>query len=320
MRYVLGIDSGGTKYLVRAAALDGAPLGEYRGQTCSHYQLSAKEAAQRIDGHLSACLERFGGRREECERIVCGTTGYDSPEDGSLLHAMYAGLKGFQCAVCCVNDVELAHYIAVGGTGALVLAGTGSIAYGRNAGGKSCRVGGWPRSILGEEGSGRYIDLCALRHYSRYLDGCRPRTPLTDAVEAAIGSTTRKGLMDYAMRMMSPPWPMPGLGKAVDCAAQGGDPYAADILRQGGVELFRLAEELIHCLGMEEERPLPIGVWGSVLMHNTLVFQSFQDCVLARYPQARILRPTVDAAQGAVEIALRWHAHGGDCRRLMQTR
>ena len=35
--YVLGIDSGGTKYLVRAAALDGTILGEFRGNTCSHY-------------------------------------------------------------------------------------------------------------------------------------------------------------------------------------------------------------------------------------------------------------------------------------------
>lgn len=33
MRYVLGIDSGGTKYLVRAARLDGTLLGMFTGPT-----------------------------------------------------------------------------------------------------------------------------------------------------------------------------------------------------------------------------------------------------------------------------------------------
>ena len=59
--YVLGIDSGGTKYLVRAAALDGTILGEFRGNTCSHYYLGKEKAARETLNNLGNCLARFGG-------------------------------------------------------------------------------------------------------------------------------------------------------------------------------------------------------------------------------------------------------------------
>ena len=48
MRYVLGIDSGGTKYLVRAARLDGTLLGMFTGPTCNHYYLSRMQTLERI--------------------------------------------------------------------------------------------------------------------------------------------------------------------------------------------------------------------------------------------------------------------------------
>ena len=171
--YVLGIDSGGTKYLVRAAGPDGTVLGEYRGPGCSHYECPEAEAARRIQENLAGCLAGFGGRPQDCLGIVCGTTGYDSPEDGVILQRIYEGLQGFSCPVRCMNDVELAFHVACGRTGVLILSGTGSNCYGVNRQGRALRVGGWPSSIFGDEGSGRYIDTLAMRHYSRWMDGCR---------------------------------------------------------------------------------------------------------------------------------------------------
>lgn len=319
MQYVLGIDSGGTKYLVRAAATDGTVLGEYRGTTCSHYQLEVEEAQRRIDAHLTACLETFGGRREDCVRLVCGTTGYDSPEDGEILQALYHRLPGFSCPICCMNDVELAHYITTGGYGILVLGGTGSIAFGRNAQGEERRVGGWTKSIMGEEGSGRYVDAWALHHYSRYLDGCRPHSPLIDHIQQTIGSSTRKGLMDYSMAMMKPPWASPNLGPAVNQAAENGDPYAQEILRSAGEWMFKLAEETLLALGMEKDASIPVGIWGGLLLASPRMQAELRRLLSLRYPQAKLVRPVCDAAQGAVELALRWLKAGGDdCKGLLQ--
>ena len=318
--YVLGIDSGGTKYLVRAAAVDGTILGEFRGNTCSHYYLGKEKAARETLNNLGNCLARFGGRPQECLRIVCGSTGYDSPEDGALITNIYENLPGFDCPVYCVNDVELAHYIATGGVGVLALAGTGSIAFGRNKNGKEVRVGGWFKSIMGDEGSGRYIDAKALHHYSRWLDGCRPSSPLLKEIERVVGSPTRKALMDYSLHMASPPWPAANLGEMVDRAALEGDRYATQILHDAAACNFDLVQETIQLLHMEQEQNLCVGIWGSVLMNSAVQREEFKRLLLTHYPQTTISIPKKDAAQGAVDIALRWYREGGSCWKILRNR
>jgi len=316
--YVLGIDSGGTKYLVRAAALDGAILGEYRGDSCNHYDLGIQAAANRIEHHLAECLRTFGGLREDCAAIVCGSTGYDSPEDGELLQSVYDHLPGFKSQACCMNDVELAHYTVTGGTGILALAGTGSILFGRSSTGREGRVGGWMKSIFGDEGGGRYLDAKALQYYSRWLDGCRPDTPLLAEIEQKLGRLSRKQLMELSTQMATPPWPAVGLGPAVDRAAEAGDPYALEILEDAAARLFDMTDEAIRVLGMEKEEPLCVGLWGSVLLNCRLEREAFCRLVSARYPQASFRLPVKDAAQGAVEIALQWHRQGGDWRDILR--
>ncbi len=302
--YVLGIDSGGTKYLVRAAALDGTVLAEYKGPSCSHYRFPYSEAARRIEANLTACLSLFGGKKEDCRAIVCGTTGYDSPEDGANLQRLYTDCKGFDCPILCMNDVELAFRIACGQMGVIILAGTGSICYGKNIAGDSLRVGGWPCTIFGDEGSGRYVDALALRHYSRWMDGCRPDSIFIERIREKTGIITRKKLMDYAVQMASMEHDAPGLGAIVNEAVEAGDPYARDILMDAAKCLFELTRETIQKLGMDQAEDLPVGVWGSVLMCSRIVRETLFRLLKTAYPAVRPCIPEKNAAQGAVEIAL----------------
>lgn len=302
--FVLGIDSGGTKYLVRAAAMDGTILGEYRGPACSHYHLPLPEAAKRIAENLAGCLDRFSGKPGDCRRIVCGTTGYDSPEDGEILQRLYESLPGFACPMVCMNDVELAFRIACGSLGALILAGTGSICFARNAQGESLRVGGWPCGIFGDEGSGRYIDALTMRHYSRWMDGCRPDSPLVRGICGKTGVRTRKELMDYAVRLQAADAPAPGLGALVSAAAENGDPDAWEILLDAAACLFRLVREAIRKLRLDQADELPVGIWGSVLMQSAVVREELFRLLREAYPNLRACIPQKDAAQGAVELAL----------------
>ena len=302
--YVLGIDSGGTKYLVRAAAPDGTVLAEYKGPPCSHYQFPFAEAARRIADNLARCLALFGGRPEDCRRIVCGTTGYDSPEDGEILQRLYEGLEGFSCPVTCMNDVELAFRVACGRVGVMILAGTGSICFARNPRGEELRVGGWPSALFGDEGSGRYIDALALRHLSRWLDGCRPDSGLLRGLREKIGIRSRKDLLDFAVRLQQSDTLTPGVGALVTRAAEEGDPWAREMLLDAAGCLFRLGREAIVKLGMEELDPLPVGIWGSVLMQSAPVREEMTRLLREAYPAACLCLPTKDAAQGAVEIAL----------------
>lgn len=128
MDYVLGIDSGGTNYRVEAQDTDGHQLGYYVGQPVNHYNFAKEEWQNRINENIDACLAQFGGQRSKVKALVCGTTGIDSDADEVMLNAFYRSLPGFACPMQVVNDAELAHYTVTGGTGVLVISGTGSIA------------------------------------------------------------------------------------------------------------------------------------------------------------------------------------------------
>ena len=71
----------------------------------------------------------------------------------------------------CVNDAQVAQFAVTGGVGAVVIAGTGSIAFGCNEKGQTARCGGWPPCIFGDEGSGSWISMRALNHLSLLMDG-----------------------------------------------------------------------------------------------------------------------------------------------------
>lgn len=304
MRYVLGIDSGGTKCHVRAAALDGILIGSYIGAPCRHYGRPLEETRAIIGANIDGCLKQFGGDRADCAGLMCGAAGFDSEEDGVILHNLYNSLDGFSCPMTVVNDAELAHYTVTGGVGVLVIAGTGGIAFGRNAAGETARVGGWFPCIMSDEGSGTYVDAWALHHLSRYLDGMRPHSAFLQALMDGTNIHSRKELMDHCAKMSSPPWETPGVGHIVDASARKGDPYACAILRHAGEWNFKLADELIRALGLDREESITVGIWGSAILKSDIQREEMQRLLHEAHPQAVLKGPEQDAAEGAVRWAL----------------
>lgn len=303
--YVLGIDSGGTRYRVRAVSLDDQPLGEYEGLPCSHDRVPEAEVARRLTANIQGCLVSFGGKAGDCRAIVCGTTGCDSPEDAAFLQDLYRRqLPDFRCPMTLMSDVELAFRMICGNLGLLILSGTGSICYGKNSRDESARVGGWPVSIFGDEGSGRYIDALALQYYSRWMDGCREDAELLRVIREKTGIQSRKELIDYAGAIALGRVPAPNLGAEVTRAANEGNPWAQTILRDAASRLASLAEDAIQRLQLNREETIPVGLWGSVLQHSGPVRGALTGALKREYPQIEILPVVTDAAQGAVRIAL----------------
>jgi len=183
MKYIVGIDSGGTKYLVKACDLMGNPIAqyiEYAEITRTNRLFTTEGMSQRVSRNIDRCLAAFNGKRENCVYMVCGTTGIDSESDYVRINNVYQNLDGFNCPVLCINDAEAAHFAATGGIGVAVIAGTGSIAFGRNSRKETTRSGGWSISIFGDDGSGTWISRKALYHLTLWFDGRVPSSPLVD--------------------------------------------------------------------------------------------------------------------------------------------
>ena len=73
-KFVIGVDSGGTNYRVKACDLSGNCLGYAVGSPANYQYLDTEEMLERIQQSLEQCLKQFGGKREHMVYMVCGTT------------------------------------------------------------------------------------------------------------------------------------------------------------------------------------------------------------------------------------------------------
>lgn len=310
MKYVLGIDSGGTKYLVRACAMDGEPLAAYTGQPAGHYRFEYAEVLRRVNDNIDKCLARFGGRREDCACMVCGTTGLDSQRDQDVVNGIYGSLPGFMCPVLCVNDAQVAQFAVTGGVGAVVIAGTGSIAYGRNENGETARCGGWPPCIFGDDGSGTWIARKALYHMSLLLDRRVRPSPLSGLLNEALHIEKNEDLIGICIDIEHNCWHDPGLTQLVDRAAEQGDQYAAEILRDAARHTFALGDVVIRRLGLDKLPAFRVGAWGSAIVKSRLHFAEFRNLMRNKYANADVRIAQEDAAMGACRMSLAYLADG----------
>ena len=305
MKYVLGIDSGGTKYLVRAQDLQGRDLARLVGPPACHHGMEPAQMMLRINDNIDACLARFGGAREDCMSMVCGISGIDLPQDQLIVDETYQSLEGFSCPLLCVNDAVVAHYAVTGGVGALVISGTGSVASGRDASGNETRCGGWPPVVFGDDGSGTWIGCKALHLLTLLFDKRIKPSSFTDRLMAELGIRRGEDLIDICIEIEQMRWSDPGLSALVDEEAQAGDAYALDILRQAAGCTAALADAVIANLRLYEAPSFLVGAWGSAIAKSKIHFAFFKELLLQKYPNAEILVSEKDAATGACAMALR---------------
>jgi N-acetylglucosamine kinase-like BadF-type ATPase len=139
------------------------------------------------------------------------------------------------------TDALIALSGATGGApGIITISGTGSIAFGRNAEGKTARAGGWGY-VFGDSGSGFDLARRALQAALRFEEGWGPPTALHSMLLDATGASDANDLLH---RFYTTEYPRPriaALSKLVDQAAQSGDAAALEIVELAAGELAHLA-------------------------------------------------------------------------------
>src|SRR6185436_5599428 len=180
--HVLGIDSGGTKTLCLLADERGLILSEGRGPG-ANLHTAGELAVERVLHDVMASA--IGSRTIVPAAICLGIAGVDREDEMRTVRAVM-GRIGHKSRVLVVNDALIA--LAAGAKDApaiVIISGTGSIVYGRNAAGEAARAGGWGH-MIGDEGSGYWIGREALSAVMRAYDGRGPATRLTAAILAHL--------------------------------------------------------------------------------------------------------------------------------------
>jgi N-acetylglucosamine kinase-like BadF-type ATPase len=303
LKYLIGIDSGGSKFLVKAADLMGKTVGIYEATPAGFRFSSLEQGVKDVSNHIQHCLDQFGGVRENCAALVCGSTGIDSDTDYVRIKAVYENLGGFQCPIKCVNDAEVALQAATGGVGVIVIAGTGSIAFGRNSQNETTRSGGWWFSMGADEGSGTHISLRALQHLGAWFDRQLPEDELIANLRDTLALQTREDLIKMGRSSVSV-WSQLKLPQLVDEAAENGCLSALRIMEEASYHTFCLGNSVVSKLKLYEEPVFRVGVWGSAIARSPIHYRLFAERFQRCYENVDVVLPDQDAASGAVLMAL----------------
>jgi N-acetylglucosamine kinase-like BadF-type ATPase len=297
--HVLGIDVGGTKTVCILSNEDGTIVAKAREAGANLQGVGELALEKVLHGVMEAAL---AGQSVIPSAICLGIAGVDRAEDQSVVRGIMDRI-GYKATILIVNDALIALQAGIGDApGIVVVSGTGSIAYGRNARGEAARAGGWGH-VLGDEGSGYWIGRMALRAVVRHSDGRGRETSLTPRLLEHFGLTHPAELIHRVYHEALAPSAIGALGRYVQQARDDGDLVAAGILDQAAEELFTAAAAVMKRLEMDGESFSFVLAGG--MFHAVPWLRDQLTMLLPTLAtNSRTIRLEEDPAVGAVQLAL----------------
>jgi N-acetylglucosamine kinase-like BadF-type ATPase len=297
--FYIGIDGGGSKTTcvvgdevsVLATAVAGPSnitrVGEVRARESLHEAIRQACAAAKIDPR-------------QIHRGCVGVAGVGHGEIASAVGRMIAEVMTGEIEV--VGDMEIALQAALGaGPGVIVIAGTGSIAYGRDAQGRTARAGGWGFAIS-DEGSAHWIGRAAVATLLRSADEAADERSVkpTSALFCEMKSIWKVESFEQLARTANSMPDFAALFPAVVSAADVGDELARQVLRQAGKELAQLAGIVVRRLFGRDNAVIPLAMAGGVFRHSLIVREVLCDTVCEVDPRLEVNRLVVEPVAGAL--------------------
>jgi N-acetylglucosamine kinase-like BadF-type ATPase len=239
MKLFLGVDGGQSGTTAMIGDETGRVLGTGEAGPCNHAAAGEGRAKleRAVAGSVAAASAEAGlnATALSFEAACFGMSG--GPDDkrevlAATLHAKH---------LVVTDDAVIALAGATSrGQGIITIAGTGSIAFGRNPAGRTARAGGWGH-IFGDEGGGFDIARQAARAVLRLEEGWGPPTTLRDMLLEATDSENANQMLHH---FYTDEWPrsrVATLARVVDAAAAQSDAVALAILREAAQQLATLA-------------------------------------------------------------------------------
>jgi N-acetylglucosamine kinase-like BadF-type ATPase len=302
MDYVIGVDGGGTKTAGLLVDLEGRVLAqESVGPT--NYQMVGDEGIRKEILQLVRLLFDHARIPErELAGIALGLAGVARPGEPESVTTLVEELH-LARKVVVDHDAMIALVGALGDEpGLIVIAGTGSIALGRNARGQRARAGGWGY-LLGDEGSGLFVAREALVAILKAHDGRGRKTQLTERVLAKLGLKEVEGIIPRVYRQGMSRDEIAALAPLVFQAAREDEPVAREIVNRAGRELGLMAAAVIRRLGMVEGM-VKIALVGSLFRDKDLLQGSMMSAVGEKV-QVEFVEPGLGPLGGAAILALK---------------
>jgi N-acetylglucosamine kinase-like BadF-type ATPase len=302
-RYLIGIDGGGTKCLGVIADEGGKELAREQAGAANLQQRGVEKATTVVKSVVDKLLESQNANPEQIACLVAGLAGAgreDVRERAELL------IKNCwtDVPVQVVTDADVALEGAFSGEPGIVLvSGTGSICYGKNASGQTARAGGWGH-LLGDEGSATWIAIKALKSALMMWDGRLPNGELRNKLGAQLGVEDIADMVPEFYRGRITVSQIAGLSKLV-FELSDDDHAARQIVLRAGRELGKLVVAVVRSLAVEEHMAKVALVGGvfSDKANRKKLLGPLKDEITRVCPDVNFKNPELEPVMGAIAMA-----------------
>lgn len=299
--FFLGIDGGGTKTQAIVTDADFTILGKGDSGAANPIRVGFDEAVKNIENAVDLALKDAKIPIDEIAAACFGIAGISHPTHYHKMKDKLDRKFGIE-NLDLVTDARIALTGALDGKpGVIVIAGTGSIAFGINEAGEEARAGGWGPTFS-DEGSGYDIARHALKAITASSDGRSQETLLTEMIYRELGIKNVGDLPSVIYTDEAKPARIAELAEVVAEAAEQGDLVAREILERAGIELGKMAIAVIERLGIERQG-FRVACVGSVFKSGKFLEDPFRHTVLRFAPNAEIGDPLHSPEMGAIKLA-----------------
>jgi glucosamine kinase len=299
MRYVLGLDGGGTK--TECVLMDESRLvvTSSRGGPSNPMRVGFGGALAAVCEAVRMAIAAAKISSNAVAALCAGLAGTAYPESGRKMRMLLEEeFPGKLVRVC--TDMELTLEAIGDGAAIVLIAGTGSAAVGRDIQGFTARVGGHGY-LLGDEGSAYHVGqkavLGALRHFER----TGADTPMGRKILSGTGAATWADLQSRVYA--APDEVFPRLFPAVLQSADAGDATARSLLDDCAAALAELVGDLAERLQLQSQKFL-LAKTGGMLGRSAWFDERLDHHLRKAAPLAQFSALHLSPAEAAAHLAL----------------
>ncbi|WP_010296424.1 N-acetylglucosamine kinase [Clostridium senegalense] len=299
MSYYLGIDGGGTKTVAILSKDDGTIIDTARIGPTNYKGVGIEKTKDEFWSMFKYFFSRDKVSLKDIKSLCLGGAGVDFEEDKEILKNMFYSL-GYKNKILIFND-SVTTLVGANGEkkGAILISGTGSVAYGIDLDNNPIRVGGWGH-FIDDLGSGFAIGKDALSKIMESYDGRCKQTILWEKVSTKLQIKSHDELISFIYN------PKTNKNNIAEIAVIVIDSYleddvAKEIIDKAVEDLFIMVKTLSEKMNCND---FPLSFSGSVLVKSPLIRKLLEKRIKKELPQIVIHDSYNDGAYGALILAL----------------
>ncbi|ATP41894.1 N-acetylglucosamine kinase [Solibacillus sp. R5-41] len=296
-QYLIGIDGGGTKTRCVIGDFEGNIIGSKVSTSGNINAIPLTELHDMLNNVIETILSQTKINLLDVQQIFICLAGADRVAEKEDIHQSFAGSALFD-KMTIQSDAHAALAAGTwGSSGTLLIAGTGSIIFGRK-GDYYFRVGGWGY-LLGDEGSGFHLGKLAIRSILKSYDAKLPLRPFQQKILTQFQVQHPPDIISKIYSHKAPVPIIASICRDVLLAFEKGDELAKEIVQLIQEELIRLIQLAQYQMDMEK----PLVLHGG-LFSNTAFYEAFCKLLKQKFPMLKFTKPEVSGEVGAYILAM----------------